>query len=501
MHRSVLTTLGLSLLLGGCISLAPDRKVPAKAADMPSDYRVGETSGDYRPEAWWSGFEDPVLDALVDQALRQNLDIAEAVARVEQASAQARLSRAALLPTLDASGGASFSSTPLEGSAFGDLGGGAIDRIENETFTLSAGAAYELDLFGRARNDFAAARRDALATRYDLQAVRLAASAETISAYFDVVDTRRQIELTLKIVDILEDRASRTDDRFQRGLIDSFELYQIRQELRSTQASLPQLESGLAASTGRLAVLLGTYPDEMEKQLAQALMPRLVFDPVPLGLPADLLDQRPDVAAAWARLDAARLRIGARKAERFPRISLSGSLGTQGGQPEGAFDFADNWTTSLAASIVAPIFDGGRISANIRSARAVYDQNAAAYARTVITAFREVDSAIADYEEQRQRYILIAEQLSEARSSLELQRNRFAAGVGSYTACLDALRTVYQVEASLSSAARATALARLGIHRALGGDWAPNTEFKEIDMRPAEEPAMKLAPTIEGERP
>ncbi|MEL7444627.1 MAG: TolC family protein [Pseudomonadota bacterium] len=477
-------------LLSGCISLAPTTEVPAVVAELPQRFESSSDANPYQPTAWWASFQDPVLDGFIDRALRSNLDIVEAVGRLDQARAQARLARSALRPTVAANGNGSFSSTPLDGNAFSDLAGGAIDRLENETYSLSLGASYELDLFGRARNDLAAARQDADASFYDLQTVQLASAAETISAYFDFVDTRRQIDLAKLTEEVLVDRAARTDDRFQRGLAESFELYQVRQDLRSTQASRPQLESALISARARLALVMGTYPAELNTMLDATLQPRLAFAPVPSGLPSGLLTQRPDVAAAWVRLEGARLRIGARKAERFPTISLSGSLGTQGGDPGSAFDFANNWTQSLAASIVAPIFDGGRISANIRSARAVYDQRAAAYARTVLSAYGEVESAIAEYDQQRLRYRLIDAQLREARASLDLQSRRFAAGVGSYTTYLDALRTLYQVESSRSSAGRATALARLGVHRALGGDWAGPVQPKALETRELKQGVM-----------
>jgi len=301
----------------------------------------------------------------------------------------------------------------------------------------------------------------------------LAAAAETISAYFDIVDARRQIELLELSNEVLQDRVERSEERFSRGLIESFELYQLRQDLRATQVSLVQLETSLGGLRARLALLLGTYPDELTDVLTGDLQPRLVFEDVPAGLPVALLEQRPDVAAEAARLEAARLRIGARRAERYPSITLSAGLGTQGGGPDAVFDIGNNWAASLASSIVAPIFDAGRISANIRSARAVYDQRAAAYARAVLGAYGEVQSALGNYEQERRRYLLIIDQRRTAQASLDLQRRRFAAGVGEYTSYLDALRTLYQVEASLSSAARDTALARLGVHRTLGGDWAP----------------------------
>ncbi|MEM6827407.1 MAG: TolC family protein [Pseudomonadota bacterium] len=479
-----------SVALTGCVSMAPDRETPIVAAEMPESFAQAGAgdAGAYVPQKWWRAFEDPVLDQLVDQALQSNLDIAESAARLRQASAQARVSRAALIPQANLTGNATETSTPIDGLAFGDLAGGApITRIDNEAYTLDLGASYELDLFGRARDDFRAARQDAIASAQDLKTVQLSAAAETISAYFDYVDAARQITLNENTIEVLQDRVQRTDERFSRGLVDSFELYQIRQDLRSSESALPQLRSTLVATKSRLALLLGVYPSELDEALSQPLRPRLVFEPVPAGLPIEILAQRPDVAANYERLEAARLRIGARRADRFPTISFSASIGTQAGSPGNVFDFSSNWASSLVAAVTAPIFDAGRINANIAAARATYDAQAAAYARSVISAFGEVENALADYDQQRERYRLISAQLAEANSSLDLQKRRFEAGTGGYLPYLDALRTVYAVETSLSSAARSTALARLGVHRALGGDWADGIEPVAIEMRPADD--------------
>ncbi|MEM7690170.1 MAG: TolC family protein [Pseudomonadota bacterium] len=479
-----------ALGLGACVSMAPDRETPALVEQLPDSFEQAQGAAAtslYTPQNWWRAFEDPVLDRLVIRALESNLDIAESAARLRQVSAQARISRAALLPQATVSGNASDTSTPIDGLAFGDLAGGApITRIDNQAYTLNLGASYELDLFGRNRDDFRAARQDAVASAADLKTVQLSAAAETISAYFDYVDAARQITLSERTIDVLRDRAARTDERFERGLADSLELYQIRQDLRSTESALPQLRSSLVATKSRLALLLSAYPGELDDALSQPLRPRLVFEPVPAGLPIDLLAQRPDVAAAYERLEAARLRIGARRADRFPSLTLTPSIGTQAGDPGGAFDFANNWASSLVAAITAPLFDGGRIKANIAAARAGYDQQAAAYARSVIGAFGEVESALADYDQQRARYALIAAQLDEARGTLDLQSRRFESGTGTYLAYLDALRTLYAVETSLSGAARATALARLGVHRALGGDWTRESEAKGAPRQEAE---------------
>lgn len=458
------------IVLAGCISMAPKTSAPELAGEMPSSYIAAETEGEYRPAAWWRRFEDETLDALVAEALRDNLDVAESAARLERASAQARVAMSALFPTINAQAGSSYSDTPLSGSALGAFGIPR-NRLEVENYSLGLGASYELDLFGRNRDDWRARRADAFAAREDFRAVQLAAAAQAISTYFEIVDARRQIELTVLSVDVLTDRVERTEERYQRGLVGSFELYQVRQQLRDLEASLPLRESALDSAEGRLAVQLREYPDTLKERIAGPLRPRLVFEPVPVGLPSDSLAQRPDVAAAWQRLEAARLAIGARRAERFPSIRINGTAGAQGGAPRNAAQFNANWAVSLASNIVAPLFDAGRITANIKAARATYDERAAAYARAVLNAYREADFAIRDYEEKRQRYTLIVAQLDDAQASQDLQARRYRSGVGSYIAWLDALRAVYQVQSNLSAAGRDVALARLGVHRALGGDW------------------------------
>ena len=475
-----------SLALTACISMAPEKSVPAITAELPDRYPSSATPvGDYRPQAWWTSFDDPVLNKLVDRALADNLDVAQAAARVARANAQARLSRSALLPQVNASGRAQYSDTPLEGNAFGGLGGGAgsPDRIQNEAYSLSLGAAYELDLFGSARSDLAAARADAEATAFNFKSVQLAAAAETISSYFELVDMRRQIELSLRTADVLAERAEQTEDRYRRGLVDSLTLYQVRQDLRATQASLPQREKALADVSRRLALLVRDTPEQVAVSLDQALTPQLVMDDVPAGLPVALLAQRPDIGAAAARLEASRQRIGARRADRFPSLSLSASPGTQAGDPLGAFDIIGNWALSLVASVTAPIFNGGRISAQIAAERATYDEAAAAYAQVVLKAYGEVVSALQAYEEDRQRYRLLTAQRNEAAQSADTRARQFSAGVGSYSAFLDAERARLLAEANLSSGALDVVRSRLAVHRALGGDWtsapvAPNP----IDM-------------------
>lgn len=464
--------------------MAPSQRQPQIVSDLPDEFGVLEKAGEYRPTNWWGAFKDPVLDQILQKTLSGNLDLAESAARLRAAEAQARVSKSGLFPQANLSGSASYSDSPAGGTAFGGLGGAVVNRFEVETYAPSIGFSYELDLWGKVRNQARAGRADAIAAAADLKAARLAVMAEAITNYFDLVDARAQIATQVRTIDVLNDRTTQTESRYRRGLVSSFELYQIRQDFRNTQASLPQSEARLAAIEGQLAVLSGGYARDISALLAKPLKPQLVFDPIPPGLPSSLLIQRPDVVAAWQRLEAARFTIGVRKAEQFPAISLTSSVGTQAGDLSGAFDIMDNWVLSLGASLTAPLFQGGRIRANIELANAQYAQASAAYARAVVTAFQEVRTAIAQYEEQRQRYRFLFLQAQEADSTVSLQSQRFASGVGQYSDYLDALRQKYQIESALSSAGRDVALARLAVHRALGGDWVQVQEIEPVQMTP-----------------
>jgi len=475
MSPSPLRPVGLlSMLLGlaSCVSLAPSAGAPDVVEAIPGQFARADGEAQISSVLWWQTFEDPILNKLVAEALAKNLDLAEASARLKAAEAQARVSKSGLFPAINASLNGSYSSTPSAGTGFGAAAGAFINRIEVENYSSNLGFSYELDIWGKIRNDARAGRADAAASAADLQAVRLAVLAETITSYFDLVDARDQITLTTQIVDVLQERVEQTETRFQRGLASSFELYQVRQDFRNVQAGLPQREIQRTAIEGQLAVLIGRYADKMSDLLDQKLQPRLNFDAVPVGLPIQLLAQRPDVRAEAQRLEARRFAVGARKADAFPALTINGATGTQAGTTGGIFDVADNWIGNLAGGLTAPLFQGGRIRANIKLARAQYEQQTAVYARTVLTAYQEVDVAIERYEEERQRYRFLFAQLTEARGATNLQSNRFESGVGNYVEYLDALRAQYQVQSALSSAGRDLALARLAIHRALGGDWA-----------------------------
>ena len=483
------------LLLSAC-SLAPGPSLPEPVAQMPDDFSARLQPGTYEPLEWWTTFRDPVLDAVVDSVLAANFDLAAGVARVQQARARARMARADLFPSVGASAAVNDIDTPTDagigaqiqalglGSPGDTIAGFALpERIELTTYSVSADFAYELDFWGRARNDARAAGSEYLASESDFHAARIGILAETIATYFDIVSLRRQTELAGETVDVLLERESLASTRYDRGLIDSWTLSQVRQDLRNTQAGLPQLETQLTSAEARLAVLIGGYREDVEALLPEALAPEPAADPVPAGVPADLLFQRPDVRAAGQRLDAARYSIGARRAQLLPSLSLSGSIGLASADAGELFN-AQQWFTNLITNLTAPIFQAGRLRNNLALAEGRFDEAAAAYGRAVVTAVNEVETALAGLENETRRHAFLASQRDEALATRDLQSQRYESGVVGYTDYLDALRTLLNVEAALAGATRDLALARLAVHRSLGGAWAAPEAVPEPRMVP-----------------
>ncbi|MEL6687096.1 MAG: TolC family protein [Pseudomonadota bacterium] len=477
MKRILLLALGTGLSacasIGTVATFEPDAEVPEVVSSAPDTFMAANVSEIESSESanWWRIFNDPVLDQIVGTAQSQNFDIQEAAARLQQANAAARQTASAQGPTVTGAFNTSFSDSPLAGTGFGGFGGGGSDRLQIETVTPSLGASYELDLFGRTLNDTEASKNDAIAAFFDVKTIRQSAVNEAIRTYFEIVDIQAQIALQEDIIDLIAERVASTESRFSRGLAESFELYQLDQDLRSLRASIPQQKSALEQAKIRLALILGEYRPQTHERLATTLAPQLSFNAVATPQPITVLEQRPDVQAAWARAEAARRRIGARKAERFPNLSFSASLGSQGANLSQAIDVLDNWTLSLAQNLGGTIFDNGRAKASIEAAEGIYAERLATYAETVVRAHGEVEAALEDFRYQTERYQLISSQLRAAQNSFDTQRRRFERGNGSYTSVLDAQRSVLQTRSALASSGKDLALARLGIHRALGGDW------------------------------
>ena len=487
------------LLIAGC-SLTPTMPAPEAEQDLPDRFEAapGDTTlpataldtARYESTRWWTAFGDTSLTTLVDTALAANLDLESARARVEELAAQFRIARAPLFPSVNANAQSNYQNQPANtgiGGAIGgdgDSGGGngggppgggqqqqaVPDRFEFTTYQATLGFSYELDFWGRVRSQRKAALSQYFATTADLQTARLSVISQTIATYAQIAALQRQVRLGRRTVDLLEQRLAVTEDRYARGLVPSFQLYTVRQSLQATRAEQPDLENQLYETQGRLATLLGRFAGEQRALLPDSLTIPLNPAPVPAGLPADLLMQRPDVRAAALRLEAARQQIGVARAEMLPSLSLTGQGGTQSSDLASLVDL-DQRFANFAAQLTAPLFQGGRLRANLDAAEARYRQQAATYQQTVLTAFREVKASLVAYDKQRQRYREVRRQVETAEDAFQTQRDRYERGIGDLLSLLDAERTLVQARTRLAGVQLAVVNARLALHRALGGSW------------------------------
>ena len=490
------------------VDLAPEAEDTVSA--LPDEFTGTEDAGSYEPLEWWKTFADPVLDRVIEAALDSNFDLAEAVARVKQARARERIVKAPAFPLLQPSAditdidiptnagiAAQLDEVGLGPDVYSDFGIELPDRLDLTTYTLGVDFSYELDFWGRNRNDALAAGAERLAQEADYLTARMGVLAETVRIYLEIVDLRRQRNLASENVEIFRQRESLAGFRYDRGRIDTLALYAARQNLRNAEAELPQIEALLADAEGRLWVLLGGYRSDLEEMLPDSLTPAAALEPVPVGIPADLLAQRPDVSAARQRVQAARYTVGARRADMFPSLSLYGSIGLQSTEGGEWFD-PDQWFRNLSFNLLGPVFQGSRLRSNVDLAEARLDEVAAAYGRRVVTAVKEVEAALARLEAGRRRHVLLASLADEALAENALQEQRYVSGVGEYEAFLTAAQNLLGAQSGLAAAERDLGYARLALHRALGGAWT----VREHNARSranadSAEPVPMLADSIE----
>ena len=483
--------------------MLPTPPVSETAMDLGEAFSGSTVSGSYEPLEWWKSFDDPVLDQVVAAVLDSNFDLAIAVARVDQARARARIANAVAFPLVRPSVGGIDFETPtnagigaqleelgLDDEAYAAFGVVLPDRLGLTTYSVGGDFAYEVDFWGRNRNSARAAGAERLASESDFQAAHIGILAETVRTYLDIADLRRQRSLAGETLQILQELEQLATSRYDRGLIPAGALYTAQRNLHAAQAELPQLEGRLAEAEGRLWVLMGGYRADLASVLPDSLSPSAALEDVPAGVPADLLAQRPDVSAARQRMEASRQLVGARRAELLPSLSLSGSIGLQSTDTNEWFD-PDQWFQNLTVNLLAPAFQGARLRSNVALAEATLDEAAAAFGRSVVTAVNEVESALAGWEASRQRHTLLNAHAGVARTEATLEERRYLSGVGDYSNYLAASQTLVSANSALAAAERELGLARLALHRALGGAWtSPEpVALRRTDAAPVAGPA------------
>jgi outer membrane protein, multidrug efflux system len=460
----------ISVLLAGCATgpafVRPAAELPAAWSGAPSEGKAA--SG----ERWWMVYGDAALDRLVEEALQHNQDLALAAARVGEARALARVTDSVRYPAVDATAqrdrtrSSARSSMPLPPGT----------PLERNTYRGQLNVSYELDLWGRLRSGSDAARAEVLASRAAHETVRIALTAQVVQSYFTLIALDAQVGATRRALALRERNLGLQRVRERAGLISALELKQLEAEIAAARAQLPALERSRTATALALAVLAGRSPRSItEGTIARGTDTGAAPPPVvPEGLPSDLLLRRPDIVEAEHRLVAVNARIAQARAALFPRIALTGHLGTESASLGDLFAGPSRiW--QLAFALTQPIFQAGRLEAEIEARQAREQQAVAQYQKTLQTAFQEVREALSRQDRSREIFEAEGARVEALAAASKLARVRYDAGRASQIEVIDAERSLLGAELARIDALRARRTAIADLVRALGGGWNGQT--------------------------
>ena len=460
-------TLAALLVSSGCMKVGPDYQRPDIGIQVPGTYQHAQAEAvtPQLEDRWWQVFNDPELNRLVEEVLKNNLDIKKATAGILEVRSQFLQTRADRFPSLSLEGNGQRQHRQVIG-----VMPGKSFSVEVETYTLSLPASFELDLWGRLARAEEAMRADLLQAEDNSCIIAQTVVAETISLYLQMEALERRIQTAEQSIENYRRSLAMVEHRYERGLSPVLDLKQARQVLAQAEAALPSLRQDLGITQQRLAVLLGRYPKtQLPRPHEEDYFKHLV--PVPPGLPSEILLRRPDIRAAEARLRALNARIGVAKADRFPSITLTGNFGYSSEDLDRLFlPQSELWKLSMG--IVQPLFDAGKLKSRQHEAEARYQQGVAEYAKTVLTAFCEVESALLTRKKQLERRERVLSFLTEARAAEEIAENRYKRGLVDYLTVLETRQARFQAEENLVLADLAVLSNRVTLHRALGGGWA-----------------------------
>jgi outer membrane protein, multidrug efflux system len=464
----------LALLLASGCARVP--RAPLRAPDVPAAPAWSAAAAPEGPivEDWIRSFGDPRLDALVHEALATNHDLAAAAARLSAASAEARIAGADRLPSVSArASGArrrqTFIGLPVPG------GDGGVLSSTSSSVGVSLDLSWEADLWGRLRAGQAAAWAELEAVEAELHGARLSLAAQTAKAWFAAAESEAQLDLALRALESYRSTLERVRARFERGLTGSLDVHLAEANVATAQALLEARREQSGRLRRQLELLLGRYPAAALQ--APRDLPELP-PAVPAGLPAEVLDRRPDLRAARLRVLAADARIVQARAALYPRLSLTASGGTAS---EALLDLLDGdfgvW--SLVANLLQPVFQGGRLRAGVDVARSRSLQALEAHASAVLRAFGEVETALEAETLLARREAALSVAAEHSETAAGLAEERYSSGLADLLTVLEAQRRALAAQSELHGVRRARLETRVNLHLALGGGFDARPRKKE----------------------
>jgi NodT family efflux transporter outer membrane factor (OMF) lipoprotein len=449
-HLNRLASLAAAAMLAAC-TMAPDYERPS--IDTPQGFSSAQQTDGMNIAAdtqWWTAFGEPELTLLMQAALANNLDIEQALARVEQARGAARAAGASLLPQVNGSGSASRND-PRGGSA-------------RESADIGLSASYTLDIWGRYRDEARAAALSLEATQYDKESAALLVQSNVATTYFTILTLKDRIAIAEDSLKAARGTLDIVEARYRAGSISGLDLAQQRNTVAAIEATLPPLRAALAANENAMAILIATTPGRFTVE--GNTLDKVTLPAIAPGQPSALLERRPDIKSAEASLKGADANIGAARAAFFPSLDLTASLTRSFATASPA-----ETASSLGASLLAPIFSGGSLEGNLQSAKGRQAELAANYKLTVLTSFSEVENSLTNVETTATREASLNIAAEEARKAYELSQARYKAGASDLLSVLDAQRNWLSARDSAAQAQLERYSTAVELFIALGGGW------------------------------
>ena len=472
----------VALALAGCASVGADFSAPKNIDGAAYRHLAPGAAAEARlPQDWWSVFGDATLNRLEQSALRDNPSVRAAAQRLLQAQAQSGSARAAQSPTLSVNGSVANSRTSANTSQSLALGGRS---ISGNNYALGASLSYELDLLGRVRRLVEASDAQALAAEADRDGVLLMLSAQVAANYWQLRGLDAEMAILNGALGTRRESEELVEARFNAGLTNELDLARARVERANAQADLHEVQRQRNLLEHNLATLTGTAPANLQLPVAThaAVLPQPPA--IPVGLPASLLAQRPDLAGSVANLRAANAQVGVAEGAFYPTLQLTGNFGYAS---ENLRDLAQGGSRQFSVGPLAlslPIFDGGRNRANLALSKARYEEALANHEGKLLTALREVEDALSDLEQrQLQSQAQLQSQQAAARAYL-VARARYERGVSNYLDVTDAQRSSLTADRAAIQINTQRLLATVAVARALGAGWQPQAALAAVAQGP-----------------